>query len=128
MENEFKEKYKVDIEKMGEYPEIINLIQKRLRNKSIDIYEFLEKYKTGMSIEHIKVLYRINEEEMEYIRSKYVTEMIETTRESNIEKMKKVNVLALPKEDLEGYKSPKNRVEAYLNLQDAIKIVEGVER
>ena len=36
--------------------------------------------------------------------------------------MKKVNVLALPKEDLEGYKSPKNRVEAYLNLQDAIKI------
>ena len=128
MEDEFKEKYKVNIEKMGEYPEIINLIKKRLRNKSIDIFEFLEKYKTGMSIEHIKVLYRINEEEMEYIRSKYVTEMIETTRESNIEKIKKVNVLALPKEDLEGYKSPKNRVEAYLNLQDAIKRVEGVER
>ena len=81
-----------------------------------------------MSIEHIKVLYRINEEEMEYIRSKYVTEMVETTRESNIEKMKKVNVLALPKEDLEGYKSPKNKLEAYINLQNAIKLVEGVER
>lgn len=128
MENEFKKKYKINKENMEEYPEIISQIQKRLRNKTIDISEIIERYKNGMSIEYIKVLYRLNEEEMEYISSKYISEAIKDTRNRNIEKLSKGYTSALPKESLEDYKPPKNKLEAYLNVQKAIKIVEGDER
>ena len=128
MENEFNKKYKVNKEYMERYPEIISRIYKRIINKNIDITELLEKYKSGMGIEHIKAIFKLTEEELEYIISKYVSEAIETNRKNNLDKWSKIHVEALPKDDLEGYKPPKNKVEAYVNLQEAIKRVEGDER
>ena len=128
MENEFKKKYKVNKEHMDKYPVIISQIQKRLSDKSIDISDVIERYKNGMGIEHIKTIFKLTEDEMEYIRSKYISETIENTRKLNVEKWSKGYTSALPKEDLGDYKPPKNKLEAYINLQNAIKLVEGVER
>ena len=52
------------------------------------------------------------EDEMEYIRSKYISETIENTRKLNVEKWSKGYTSALPKDDLEDYKPPKNKLEA----------------
>lgn len=102
------------------YAEEIRNIKERINRKKIDVQKVMESYASGMGEEHIKILYKLDKDELSYILRNHLTQDIISARKKSQEVFNNfnLNLMGLPVE-----KSKKK--ETRLTLQEAIAIVEG---
>ena len=100
------------------YAKINQQIKLNIERKNVNIKELIDKYEKGMSDGHIRIIYKLNEEEMGYILRNNLTPRIIKNRQETIRKLDtfKMNMMGLKNEDVDNSK---------LTLQDAIDLVEG---
>ena len=103
------------------YAHIKQAIKENIERREIDIPKVIRSYAQGMSKERIQILYRLEDVELSYILSNYVTfEVIEKRNQlRTILNGKNCNIMGLP-----NY-ARKTDQEPVLTIQEAIALVEG---
>ena len=93
-------------------------------NKTRDINDIIEKYRSGMSLEKIMTMYRLTEEQFNKIISENITQTIKNQRQENREKF-----AAYGNMEITAQRKNNNKVltkkEARENVRKAINLVEG---
>lgn len=103
------------------YTQINTRLEQEIKQKNIDIKKVLEQYSLGMSMTHIKILYRLNDEQMSFILNNYVSDELRQKRKEgknllNNTFYKNSNIMGLSKQQQTIDKLP---------LSKAIALVEG---
>ena len=94
-------------------------IKRSLKARNVDISKVLEKYSEGISEYHIKILYKITEDELSYILSNYLSSEIVTQRNENKKKLndRSCNYMGLTKQQQEDNENP-------LSIKEALALFE----
>ena len=93
-------------------------------NKTRDINDIIEKYRSGMSLEKIMTMYRLTEEQLNKFISENVTQTIKNQRQENREKFAAYGNMKITAQRKNNNKVLTKK-EARDNVQKAINLVEG---
>jgi len=76
---------------------IKRMIAEELRKRNIDIEEIRNKYISGMDIYRIKIIYKLTEEQTDYILKNMITKEDDDMRKRNREKFEEIRIpLGIP--------------------------------
>ena len=101
-----------------------NKNQEILENK-LDVNEVIERYKSGISLDNIRILYRLSEKQLNDIIDKKVTPEIKNIREDSRKRFQNYGNMENRTERRSEYKTNLTKKEARDNVQKAINLVEG---
>lgn len=104
------------------YANLNKEIGESLKSRKIDIEGILEKYVSGRDKEHIKILYRVNDEELSFILTRYITD---EHRKKRKESMKKKAIGEKISSNLMGLSNEQRKKIECIPIEDAIALVEG---
>lgn len=102
------------------YAHINNAIKKNLELKNVDISKVIEKYAEGIAEDNIRILYKLTQDELSYILSKYVTPKIieRRTKNRNVLNVKGCNYMGFSK------KQQKEDDKEVLSIEEALALFE----
>lgn len=101
-----------------------NKNQEILENK-LDVNEVIERYKSGISLDNIRILYRLSEKQLNDIITEKVTPEIKNIREDSRKRFENYGNMENRTERRIEYKTNLTKKEARDNVQKAINLVEG---
>ena len=101
-----------------------NKNQEILENK-LDVNEVIERYKSGISLDNIRILYRLSEKQLNDIITEKVTPEIKNIREDSRKRFQNYGNMENRTERRSEYKTNLTKKEARDNVQKAINLVEG---
>ena len=96
-------------------------IKRILTARNIDIDGIIKQYTSGLSLRNLKILYKLNDEQLSYIFDNYITKKMEKIREKNIKKWENLRFnmdIPADKEDVNELRK---------RMAEVIDLVEGKE-